>query len=186
MATGNRRIGAFILGILLALVSSPSLAQLHSRSASVMLTATLETVSVSATPGFPASRGDGGSRPDSEPVVITTIWAIPAHRTTLRLIGGLSQQSPMRSDAEEAAARPPIAVTLKQSAEAAQCPLTAGCPETAGCSGGGFTLMRHGAGDTNRAESHTDSINLVFGHRNKCQDGFGPGTATFSVQVEAL
>lgn len=186
MATGGRRFGALLAGISLALFSSPSLAQLHSRPASVMLVATLESVSVSATPGIPGVRDNDGPRPDSQPVVITTSWAIPAHRTTLRLVGGLSQQPEMTSRAQITAASSPMAVALKQAAEAAQSHLAANCIEAPVSRNERFTLMKQGTGDTNRADSRTNSVNLVLANANTCRRRFEPDVATFSIRMEAL
>jgi hypothetical protein len=47
-------------------------------------------------------------------------------------------------------------------------------------------LMNQGAGDTNRADSRTDHIDLIFGKNQIAGAGSGGSSATLSIRMEAL
>jgi hypothetical protein len=69
--------------------SSDSSAQFASRSASVTLIATLESLSVAASPRTGSSPSPYTFRgTEYVPVTIVTKWAVPSHRTTVRLVNG--------------------------------------------------------------------------------------------------
>lgn len=189
MAICSRRILETMFGALIAtLASQSSFGQLHSRPAGVVLVATLESLSVSATtPSLLASASDGASIDGSERVQIRTSWAVPADRTTLRLIGALSTESQTISGSNGGSANPPAPLTSNQERDkVARCSSGSSCTRTIHSGDAGLILMTLRAGDTNRADTRTKSINLVSGSAISSRRSSEPGSATFSIRVEAL
>lgn len=187
MATGDKQLSPIILAILLGFLSSPSLfAQLHSRPASVMLIARLESLSVSATSAGPEVPGVGAATEDSREVAVKTSWAVPANCTTVRVIGGLSDGSQVVAAEERAVnSGSKTAAPSARGKDAAQSVAVADRAETLRPGETGRTLMSQEA-ESSRADSRTNQINLEFGRRKGAEMGFAGDTATFSVLVEAL
>jgi len=79
-------LSTFTIALLLTSNSPTGFGQLNSRTASITLVAKLESLSAVATlpdaVGFPARRHDGLSE---IPVFLTTGWAVPPNRTTVRV-----------------------------------------------------------------------------------------------------
>jgi hypothetical protein len=187
MATCNKSLGAVVLAILLGVLNSQFLfAQLHSGGASVLLIARLESLSVSATSAVPTVLGAGSAITDSQQVAVRTSWAVPANRTTVRLIGGLSDGSQVVAAGKKALNSGSIAAAPSARGKDAAQPGPASKSVETLCPGeAGQTLMSQRA-ESNRADSRTSHINLEFGRGKTSEAGFGGNTATFSVQVEAL
>ncbi len=182
MATGNRQFRAVVLAILVgALASRPVPAQLHSGTASVMLIATLESLSVSASTAAPAGAQAGAEFDGSHPVAITTSWAVPAHRTTVRVVGDVSDVPTAGEAVEAVATAAPASPEAKQalsgSARGGADTLLPGDAER--------TLMTEGA-VSNLPGLHINHINLELGTKAKSQAGFPAKVVTFSIQAEAF
>lgn len=186
MASGMKRLGAIILVMFPSAVNTQiSWGQLQSRPAAVVLVATLESLSVSATPGPMANGQDGAPEQGSERVEVKTSWALPAHRTTLRLMGGLSigSQNASGSDgADSAAERRPH----QDGRKPVQCQPAADCSKTIQSGKEIMTLMKEAAGESNRADSRTNSVRVVIENPNKSRVAAGRDAARFDIQVEAL
>jgi hypothetical protein len=187
MATGKKRITAALAAALLAAVASqPACAQLHSGSASIALIATLEWLSVSASPAGSVIPQAGSFISDGQPLAIKTSWAVPANRTTLRLTGALSDGSSGIAAGSGAPESPSTAVKSSATGvRASEAGSAAKNMQTLRPGEAGHTLMIHGTGDSNRADSRTSNINLILG-RGKTSAATSRDSATFSVQVEAL
>jgi hypothetical protein len=186
MATGDKQFSSIILAILLGFLSSPSLfAQLHSRPASVMLIARLESLSVSATSAGPEVPGVGAATKVSREVAVRTSWAVPANCTTLRLVGGFSDEWQVDSAGRKAQSGNSVAEPSQRGAKVAQSRTGAGGTETLEPGETGRTLMSQGA-ESNRADSRTNLVNLELGRKKGSEAGLGGNAATFSVRVEAL
>lgn len=187
MITRILKLSLAVLAISLVLLPSRlSFAQLHSRPASVMLIATLESLSVSATPDTISTRQVGTPVEDYERVEVKTSWAVPARRTTLRLFGGLAIESQTTPDIRGAQSDSSAAILPhRNGSKSAQCQ-SADCAETIQSGGGVLTLMTQAAGQTNRAHSRSNSVNLLFGKKNRSGSSARPDSARFDIRMEAL
>ena len=80
-------LSTFTIALLLTSDSSTGFGQLASRKSSITLVARLESLSIAATlpdrVAFPVQRRAGLSE---IPVLLTTGWAVPSNRTTVRVI----------------------------------------------------------------------------------------------------
>jgi hypothetical protein len=186
MTSGNKKLGAVVLVAFLGAVHAQlACGQLHSRPAAVVLIATLESLSVSATPEPVAIGQDGAPEEGSERVEVKTSWAVPARRTTLQLTGGLSSASPTASGSNEA--DPAADMRPHQNGRRlVRCQSATDCRETIQSGEGVMTLMKEAAGEGNQAASRTNSVNLVFAKKNKSRVTAAPAVARFDLQVEAL
>ncbi len=161
MASGGKRHSTVVLAILAGVLSSPCLiAQLHSGPASVVLIARVESISVSATSAVTAVPQDGTQVDESERVGVKTSWAVPANRTTVRVVGGLSDGSQMVAAGNRALNSGSMAAAPSARGEnAAQSEPGAKGSETLRPGDTGQTLMSQEA-VSNRADSRTKQINL--------------------------
>jgi hypothetical protein len=184
-ASRNRRLGIAVLAICLGAVNAPlAWGQLHSRPAAVVLIANLESLSVSArfAPSFP---GTGPAETDLEQVAVSTSWAIPAHRTTLRLFGGLLEEEQAVSAGKGAQGNGSVAVPSQRETDVTHASFDARGTATLRSGDAGQALMSQGA-ESNRADSRTNLINLDFGRKSSSKPGIGADTTTFSIRMEAL
>ncbi len=188
MAASGMRFRAIVSAIFLgALASQPSFGQLYSRPASIVLIATLESLSVSATPLAPAVSQAGEGTADSHLLTITTSWAVPANRTTLRMVGSFSTASPALWTAKmDPSIAPMAAAPSRAETSVPDPPSNANCTAAMQSGDAERMLMNQGAGDTNRADSRTDHIDLIFGKNQIAGAGSGGSSATLSIRVEAL
>lgn len=83
----SRLLSTFTIALLLTSNSASGFGQLKSTTASIALIARLESLSVAATlpdnVGFPAP---GHNAVSEIPVLLTTGWAVPSNRTTVRVV----------------------------------------------------------------------------------------------------
>lgn len=83
----GRLLSAFMIALLLTSISPAGMGQLNSKAASIGLVARLESLSVVAVLprdiGFPAPERDNIPH---IPVFLTTSWAVPSNRTTVRVV----------------------------------------------------------------------------------------------------
>ena len=189
MAIGIKQLGGRTAAAILLAALAPTLSfgQLHSRPASVMLIATLESLSVRATPAAIEVPSVAGEAFSSHSVEVTTSWAVPARCTTLRLVGGLSDESRAQRIESESwlsasgtvAPKRMIARGWERLAEDNHAPILKS-------GDAGLTLMTQAAGESNRADSRTNRINLELGRRERLRAGSGTSSATLSIRIEAL
>ena len=83
----GRLLSALAIALLLTSISPPGFGQVNSRTVNITLVARLESLSVGATlpddVGFPARGYDNSPQ---IPILLTTSWAVPSNRTTVRVV----------------------------------------------------------------------------------------------------
>jgi hypothetical protein len=165
--------------LLLAVSSSPSFSQGDSRSATVVLIARLESLSVTATPV--------GTDPSPAPsIAITTAWVVASNLTTLRLDGYLAcdqepQAAAHSSSPHGLAAAVPVELTSNLSTYAAAHKTGVLKP---GCAG--LTLVTQASGDTSRPRSRTDTFSLGLEAKRTAQLLRQEQSSTLNLRMQAL
>lgn len=167
-------VSLVVLPVLAA--ASPGWCQAASRPATVVLVATLETVSVRA--DFPDVSAVSFAN-NTGRVSLTTAFAVPADCTTVRLAGRL-----------DARPEPPSRTLDLSPAEGSATALPAiGNPATARVlrpGEGDVTLFSQPAGNTNSPVSRTDSLDLQWGQSSHAPSAPANTSGTLDILVQAL
>ncbi len=152
-------------------------------SASVMLIATLESLTVDAGP-MALVAGKSGREPfaDADSVAITTTWAVPANLTTIHMVlfaGGGSADEFLDNKWK----RNPVATPLQNGGRWMQPPgpevdLNAGAEAR--------TIYAQGAGATNQAFTRTDYLHFENNPQAPRVEHSKPDHGSLSVVVQAL
>jgi len=171
---------------LLAAASPHALAQVYARPAAVMLTARLESLSVTAEPiGFHPSLAPCTST-HAPCLTITTTWVVPPDFTILRLVGYLDRNGVPPDLSGHASSRthlPAIPVEL-----------ASGPSENPGSresvvlepGGPGLTLLSQSSGDTNRPKSQVRNLTLKPSATSAAQSLSQEISGTLSIWLQAL
>lgn len=180
----NRVVFAFVLFTLNARFT---FCQLNSSAASVVLIATLESLSIAATPTIAIPLVSGGTATNSFPIAITTAWAVRSSRTTIRVVGYFALATSALSTGDKLPSNVPAATILGQVTTGVPITFTA-FTETAalGPAGAGLTLFTQPVGGTNLAATRTDRLNLDIDRRSQPRLCTRAYTGTLNIRVEAL
>jgi hypothetical protein len=180
----NRAVFAFVLFTL----NVPfAFCQLNSRAASVTLIATLESLSVAATPTIAIPLVSGGAATKPLQIAITTAWAVSLNRTTVRVVGYFALATAALSTGDSLPSNVPAAAILGRVTTGVPTSFTAFTENAApGSAGAGLTLVTQMVGDTNLAATRTDNLNLEIDQRSVPQQRAGAYTGTLNILVQAL
>lgn len=132
---------------------------LLSRPASVLLIARVESLSLAAVPATEVSSlSFAGTPPVGDSVSITTSWALPRNLTTLQVTaysGANVATSPVGSASVPNSSQPPFPASESQKAANG----FAFVPQSAAARSGQMIWLQ-GSGDSNRAASRTDQLQI--------------------------
>ena len=173
--------------VLFALNARFAFCQLNSRAAGVVLIATLESLTVSATPTIAIPLVSGGPATKPLPIEITTAWAVSSNRTTVRVVGYFTLATAALSNGYNSPSNVPAAAILGRVTTGMPTSFAAFTENAAlGPAGAGLTLWTQMVGDTNLAATRTDSLNLEIDPRSVPQQRAGMYTGTLNILVQAL
>lgn len=156
--------------------ASPVWCQTASRPAAVLLVATLETVSVRADSPDASTVSFAN---DTRRVTLTTAFAVPADRTTVRLAGRFDAGPEDSSSAFSLSAAADSAVRLPAIA-------TPGGAGVLHPGEGDVVLFSQPAGNTNWPVSRTDNLNLQWGPSSGRRSAPADTSGTLEIFVQAL
>jgi hypothetical protein len=177
---------AFVF-VLFTLNARFTFCQLNSSAASVVLIATLESVTVAATPTITIPLASGDRAKSVPPISITTSWAVRSNRTTIRLVGYFASATEALSTRGSLPSNIPAAAILGQVATGVPTNSTTFTQTGAlGPAETGLTLLTQMVGDTNLAATRTDNLNLEIDQRSLPQSRTGAYTGTLNILVQAL